>query len=1056
RSEALDRPIAVALRLDNRSAGLWNEGKLPLRRLVTELGGRPDASSGVQVSSFDIELGSTQQAAGRIGGSGQWQREGFVLELRLAEVLTQRLDARAAALSVAGPITLQGRGLPGEPRFEASLRADLHGQPLPAPGTKTLPPAVQVRWQAQMSNERIELGELHAQSGEARATLKAQAQRQGASGWQLKAQSQWTAFDPRPWWRGREDSPWRTGPHRINGTLGLDIAVADVSKIDLQALRGQADAKLDDSQLAGVPLAGTLSLRAPGGAIDGRASLDAAGNHVDAQVHWLTTGDGRDDRYQLDAKAPALAKLAPLLRLIPGAPTMTEGSLEASLRANGRWPRVGSEGQLKTQGMVADTWRLSSAQARWTLGTAADSRIDVQADLGAASHGVQRIERASLRVQGTPRAHRISFDATSPVRPPSWADPLVGGAINGSTSATLRANGQLTGDPSSPTGWRGSIEQVMLVNGGQSLLAARELQIDAQGGAAPSVSLSPSRIELLGAALRIARAQWRGGAQAALDLQAQLEPMAVAPLLARLQPEYGWGGDLVVGGHVDVHSAPGFTADVVFERARGDLQVREPVAHTTQALGLTDLRVALAASDGTWHFTQALAGSTIGVLAGAQSLRVPRDALWPAADTPLEGVLELRVAQLGTWGAWVPAGWRLAGSLHTSASFGGRFGAPTLTGHMEGHGIGARNVLEGVEVRDGEVAIALQGERARIERFSVRAGDGSLTLAGEALLGEAPKALLALKAERARVIGRVDRRVVVSGQARLQLDPDHLTLDGQLAADEGFIDFSHADAPKLGDDVHVLRGARPPPEAAPAAPKKARNVTIDLQLALGDELRVRGRGLDSGLRGTLRITAPGGRFAVNGTLRAENGTYAAYGQKLEIERGLLQFNGAVENPRLDIIAVRPNTDVRVGVAVSGPTLNPRVRLFSEPEMAEIDKLSWLVLGRATDGLGRTETALLQRAAFALLAGEGRASRDPLGHALGLDEISLRQSEGEVKETIVTLGKQLSRRWYVGYERGLNATTGTWQLIYRVAQRFTLRAQSGLDNSMDLIWTWRWN
>ncbi|TMH05216.1 MAG: hypothetical protein E6H79_09355, partial [Betaproteobacteria bacterium] len=138
----------------------------------------------------------------------------------------------------------------------------------------------------------------------------------------------------------------------------------------------------------------------------------------------------------------------------------------------------------------------------------------------------------------------------------------------------------MTGDPSAPTGWRGSIEQITLVNGGQSLLAARELQIDAQGGAAPSVSLSPSRIELLGAALRIARAQWRGGAQAALDLQAQLEPMAVAPLLARLQPEYGWGGDLVVGGHIDVHSAPGFTADVVFERARGDLQVREPVAHT--------------------------------------------------------------------------------------------------------------------------------------------------------------------------------------------------------------------------------------------------------------------------------------------------------------------------------------------------------------------------------------------------------------------------------------------------------------------------------------------
>ena len=75
--------------------------------------------------------------------------------------------------------------------------------------------------------------------------------------------------------------------------------------------------------------------------------------------------------------------------------------------------------------------------------------------------------------------------------------------------------------------------------------------------------------------------------------------------------------------------------------------------------------------------------------------------------------------------------------------------------------------------------------------------------------------------------------------------------------------------------------------------------------------------------------------------------------------------------------------------------------------------------------------------------------------IGLDELSVRQNEGEVRETVVSLGKQLSRRWYVGYERSLNATAGTWQLIYRIAQRFTLRAQSGEDSSLDVIWTWRW-
>ena len=123
-------------------------------------------------------------------------------------------------------------------------------------------------------------------------------------------------------------------------------------------------------------------------------------------------------------------------------------------------------------------------------------------------------------------------------------------------------------------------------------------------------------------------------------------------------------------------------------------------------------------------------------------------------------------------------------------------------------------------------------------------------------------------------------------------------------------------------------------------------------------------------------------------------------------------------------------------------------------MSETEKLSWLVLGRAPDGLGRNDTALLQRAAVALLAGEGTAPTDTLIKNLGLDELSVRQGEGEVRETVISLGKQLSRRWYVGYERGVNATNGTFQLIYRIAQRFTLRAQSGLENSLDVIWVWR--
>ena len=146
----------------------------------------------------------------------------------------------------------------------------------------------------------------------------------------------------------------------------------------------------------------------------------------------------------------------------------------------------------------------------------------------------------------------------------------------------------------------------------------------------------------------------------------------------------------------------------------------------------------------------------------------------------------------------------------------------------------------------------------------------------------------------------------------------------------------------------------------------------------------------------------------------------------------------------------------VGVAVTGTAFTPRVKLVSEPAMSDSDKLTWLVLGREPGALGRTDTAVLQSAALALFAGEGGGPTDELGRLIPLDTLSVGQREtGSVTETVVSLGRQVSKHWYVGYERSLSATSGTWQLIYRVAQRFTLRAQAGEDNSFDAIYTWRW-
>ena len=1092
-SSGFDQPAHLAVDLSNDDAGRWNDGKLPLRELKLELRARPNDPRTLDLQTLQAELGTTQQPAGRITGGGRWTPQQWQLDATLSGLQPNRLDARAAEMQLSGPVTLIGREFDVTERRALDLKAELAG----AVQRRGPANAVQLAVDASATAQRVDIRQFVASAGGAKASVSGVLQRTDERApWQAKGQATLVDFDPLPWWSGAADSRWRKGPHRLNGTAEIDVLLAApvfderlVWGERLAALQGRARLNIARaSVLAGVPITGDASLRHSGsGPLQTVVKLDAAGNTLDASGSIVTgKASAPADRWTVAVAAPALDRLTPLWRLLQTAGTdaTLAGSISATARLSGRWPLLTTEGQMDASGLRVGRTRIQQAQARWQAGSSADALVDAQASLTQVAFGNTLLDTAQWQVKGSARAHSALLRIESKALPPAWTDALQPGiaapatAGSGRTLASLTAQGGLTAVAGSAAGgWRGTVQQVEVRRGAAAQIAAgnaapnaaallrmRDVGLDVQwAGDAPRITVQPGRAELLGAALRWSRIAWQGAAQvgppqaARLDAEIEVEAVPIAPLLARLQPDFGWGGDLAVVGHITLRSSPTFNADVVLARARGDLTVTDEIG--VQALGLTDLRLGLDVKDGTWSFTQALAGKTVGVAAGAVVARTSPQAMWPPADTPISGVLEVQVANLGTWGNWVPTGWRLNGALRTSASIGGRFGAPEYTGEVRGTGIGVRNFLQGVNVTDGDVLIALQGATARIERFTAKAGTGALRLEGNAVLGDKPTAQLKLSTDTFQLLGRVDRRIVASGDAQLRLDADTLALDGNFRVDEGLIDFSRSDAPVLSDDVVVSRPTPKPvdPTAPTAVPDNKRNraVAVNLRVDLGQRLRLRGRGLDTGLQGDLRITSPNGRMAVNGSVRAVAGTYAAYGQKLVIDRGSISFNGPVENPRLDIEATRPNTDLRVGVTISGSAQNPRIRLFSEPEVSDIDKLSWLVLGRASDGLGRTDTALLQRAALALLAGEGEGPTDPFTKALGLDEVSLRQTDGETRETIISLGKQLSRRWYVGYERGLNSTTGSWQLIYRIAQRFTLRAQSGQDDSLDLIWIFRW-
>ncbi len=1102
-SAGMDQPAALTLKLANRRAGLWNEGRLPVRQLNLQVSARPDDPSQLEVRSFEARLGTAGEAAGSLVGNGRWNPARWALELRFDALQPDRLDARAPAMLLGGQARFDATGfdtasLSGA-RIEA--RADIDGKLLALPGAtgtagKAPSDARQVRLKldALWSPLRIELRNALARSGAASASLSGEARRaRSGAPWSVNGKAELNQFDPLPWWPGAADSPWRQGPHRLNADASFDLQLPPAdSKASalalLAAVRGTAHVDVRPSQLAGLPIDGRLdaSVSAPG-RIDAKLALQADGNTLQATAQGTlghAAAAGADDSLSVQAELPTLQRLTPLWRLLRGgdAAAKLDGRLSIDAQARGRWPALQSSGHIDASRVRVDALTLQKAAARWTVGSSADAPLQVQIDVeeaawGEASSARPSVRSLQLKVDGSVGEHRIVLNADSKALPPLWVEklqPAAAGTAAALSLARLQAEGGFVAAGALPfAGWRGVLQDIDLrgdAKGAPAWISAREIRIDAlwAGDAArPSgpdrLAIGAGQAQILGARLVFDRLSWHAagaaGAPAQLQADARLEPLSVAPLLQRLQPGFGWGGDLQLSGHLKVQSSPTVRAEVIIERAGGDLTVKDDSG--LRSMGLSDLRVGLNAEDGVWNFFLGLAGKTLGTAAGAVVARTTPEALWPGAQSEIQGVLDVQVADLGIWGPWLPPGWRLDGAMRASAAIAGRFGAPEYTGQLAGSKIGVRNVLEGVQVRDGDFAIALQGDTARIERFSAKAGDGTLDLRGDASLGETPRAELQLSLERFRLLGRVDRRIVTSGQARLVLGKDSLALDGEVRVDEGLIDFSRSNAPTLSEDVVVFRGGaeanktRDANQGEPSVPlPSTRKVDLKLRVLLGEHLKLRGQGLDAELRGDLLLTAPAGRLQVNGSVRVVNGTYRAYRQNLQIDRGILTFTGPIENPTLDIEATRPNLDVRVGVAVSGTVLVPRIRLFSDTPMSDAEKLSWLLRGRASEG-GGADTALLQAAALALASGDEPGALDQLLNAIGLDELSLREGDVGSGGTVVSVGKQLSRNWYVGYERSLNAATGNFQLIYRIAQRFTVRVQSGSDNSISLIWTWRW-
>lgn len=576
------------------------------------------------------------------------------------------------------------------------------------------------------------------------------------------------------------------------------------------------------------------------------------------------------------------------------------------------------------------------------------------------------------------------------------------------------------------------------------------------------------------------KAQWHS--------QGQISHLPLAwldALSGKTMADLGLSSDLVLAGRWDARQTDAVHLSAMLERSSGDLRLRvDDSRQTALPADMREARLELNLDAGylssSLRWDSARAGKAL--MAFSTQLQ-PSGKGWALdQQVPIGGSLKIEMPPVDAWSVLAPPGWRLRGTMDADITLTGTLAAPLWDGQIQARDLAVRSVVDGIDFSQGRLNARLHGQQMYIEEFSLQ---GAATAAGSggqvAVTGSVfwlpagsetdflsrLSMALDVQATALRLSNRSDRRVVVSGKVAAQLRDARLSLRGGLTVDQALITLPDDSAPQLGDDVVVRRPVTQQTTTTTPAkntratsnantPRLVTDLLIDIEL--GRDFQVRGRGLDTRLAGKLSLHAVDReRPNLTGTVRTVRGTYRAYGQRLDIEQGLVRFVGSADNPMLDILAIRPQLSQRVGVQVSGTALSPIVRLYAEPDMPEAEKLAWLVLGRSANGSGG-EAALLQQAALALLGGSGRGPSASLTQALGLDELSFSGSNGgdSASGATVTIGKRLSKDFYVAYESGLAGTMGVFTIFYDLSRRLTLRAQTGEQSAIDLIWTLRYD
>jgi translocation and assembly module TamB len=812
--------------------------------------------------------------------------------------------------------------------------------------------------------------------------------------WQVSANAR--RFDP-----GAFAAAWKGSLDFALASEGRLLADGPRAKLEIKELRG----RLRDRQLSGganlsltpdMTLAGNLLLRS------GQSELRLQGQRGTAM------------NAQLNIDVPSVNDWLP----------QAGGKLTGRVTARGAWPDLRIAGQLNgTELRLVDAEGAPLSVQRLGLDfdvrqpKTPQGRLKLQASELQASN--LNFATFTLQLEGNEREHRLQLDA--PGRP---------------LAAQLMLTGKREG-----ARWSGNLRTLVLdVRRAARLSLQKPVQLEFA-----DQSFSASQACLADRDIRLCLAgEMHGNGVLNLNYSARNVPLGLADALSTEELPMLFSGVVdgdgnvwrsergELNGSLRLHSNQGQVArrpaargdepDVLLEYANFDLSAR---LTGPQARG--SLRAQI-------NRTGSLQGEVQLAGLGGAATTVRGNV---AADLPSLSFVELFTPQLAN----------VDGRAQLRATIEGTLPEPRIDGEVRATELTADVVRVGLKLRDGHLTAKPRSTAGEFDlEGGIASGGGAVKFSGVA--SSAGTAQLKLQGENFLAADMPGAKVVMNPNLEFVRTEERMTLSGDVHLPTADVNLQ-----KLPRGQQRSQAASPDVVIVDAktqveAQMQAIPLYATINVSLSDKVNLTGYGLLATVAGRLTVReAPGAPTTGSGQVQVA-GTYKAYGQDLTIREGQLLFAGTpIDNPRLNLVAVRQVQEVTAGIRVTGSAQAPQLTVFSDPPMGQSNALSYLVAGKPLSdiGAGEGDGDAVQAAARSLGTAAGGLLAKNIGRRLGVDEVTVKDSEA-LGGAALTVGQYLSPRLYLSYGVGLFEPGEVLTLRYKLSRDLALEALNGPEGT----------